>query len=263
MMEIIREHTGAVKAVVMDFDGTISTLRAGWEAVMEPLMLECIAGGSPPSDALAARVRAYIDESTGIQTVYQMQWLKEQAEAAGFGRAERDVWWYKDEYNRRLLAQVNSRVAALSAGEKDAEDYRMAGSLAFLAALKARGVKIYIASGTDDADVRNEAALLGAADYAEDVKGAPHREMNCSKEAVVRELIAGIGGGALAVIGDGKVEIQIGREVGARTIGLASDEAARRGVNPVKRAKLLAAGADAIAGDFMDLPALLAFLGLL
>jgi len=261
-MEIIQAHTGAVKAVVLDFDGTISTLRAGWEQVMEPLMLECIAGGALPSEELITRVRAYIDESTGIQTVYQMQWLKEQVEAAGFGDASRDVWWYKDEYNRRLLAQVNSRLAALASGEKDAEDYRMAGSITFLSALQARGVKIYIASGTDDADVKNEAALLGAADFAEVVKGAPHREMNCSKEVVIRELLQGMDGAALAVIGDGKVEIQIGKEAGARTVGLASDEAVRSGVNPVKRGKLLAAGADAIAGDFADLKEMLAFLGL-
>ena len=29
-----------IKAVLFDFDGTISTLRYGWEKVMEPLMLE-------------------------------------------------------------------------------------------------------------------------------------------------------------------------------------------------------------------------------
>ena len=261
-MEIINTYKGAVRAVVMDFDGTISTLRAGWEDVMRPLMLEILTGGGEPTAELDARVRAYIDESTGIQTVYQMQWLKEQAEAAGFGRAERDVWWYKDEYNLRLLEQVQARIAALDAGTLCPEDYRMAGSIAFLQALRERGVSIYIASGTDDVDVQNEARILGVTPFTALVKGAPHREMNCSKEAVIRELVAALDSEQLAVIGDGKVEIQIGRESGARTIGLASDEAARRGVNPVKRAKLLAAGADAITGDFDDLPAWLAFLGL-
>ena len=45
-------------------------------------------------------------------------------------------------------------------------------------------------------------------------------------------------------------------------LGLASDEAARRGVNPVKRGRLLSAGADAICGDFTELDAILEFLGL-
>ena len=37
-----------VKAVLFDFDGTISTLRYGWEAVMRQMMLELIAGACPP-----------------------------------------------------------------------------------------------------------------------------------------------------------------------------------------------------------------------
>ena len=71
-----------------------------------------------------------------------------------------------------------------------------------------------------------------------------------------------LSGDALAVIGDGKVEIQLGRAVGARTVGMATDEQARRGVNPAKRARLIRAGADVICGDFTESAALLRFLGL-
>ena len=46
-------------------------------------------------------------------------------------------------------------------------------------------------------------------------------------------------------------------------MGLASDEAARRGVNPVKRERLVKAGADVICGDFLEKDELLDFLGLL
>ena len=48
-MEIL--HAAArnpVRAVLFDFDGTISTLRCGWESVMKPLMLEMISGGCDP-----------------------------------------------------------------------------------------------------------------------------------------------------------------------------------------------------------------------
>ena len=72
----------------------------------------------------------------------------------------------------------------------------------------------------------------------------------------------GLSGADFAVIGDGKVEIRLGHEVGARTIGLASDEVALHGINPVKRDRLIPAGADIITGDFNDLPGLLTFLGL-
>ena len=39
-------------------------------------------------------------------------------------------------------------------------------------------------------------------------------------------------------------------------------EAARRGVDPVKRQRLIRAGADVITGDFLELDALMRFLGL-
>ena len=46
-MEILHADTPRtpVRAVLFDFDGTVSTLRCGWEAVMKPLMLEMISGG--------------------------------------------------------------------------------------------------------------------------------------------------------------------------------------------------------------------------
>nr|HML48384.1 hypothetical protein [Clostridia bacterium] len=71
-----------------------------------------------------------------------------------------------------------------------------------------------------------------------------------------------LSGAELAVIGDGKVEIALGKAAGARTAGLASDEDRRQGVDPIKRVRLEAAGADMIAGDFLDLTAWLHWLGL-
>ena len=72
----------------------------------------------------------------------------------------------------------------------------------------------------------------------------------------------GFSGDELCVIGDGKVEIRLGHEAGARTVGLASDETNRRGVNPIKRKRLIDAGADVITGDFLNDEELFRFLGL-
>ena len=59
-MEYLRERTPKtpVRAVLLDFDGTVSTLRYGWETVMKPLMLEMISGGEPWDAALEAYGRA-------------------------------------------------------------------------------------------------------------------------------------------------------------------------------------------------------------
>lgn len=42
-------------------------------------------------------------------------------------------------------------------------------------------MRIYIASGTDEEDVRREAALLGIAEFAEEIMALPHRRKDCSK----------------------------------------------------------------------------------
>lgn len=251
------EPSHPIKAVLFDFDGTISTLRCGWEEVMEPLMAEVLGG-----DETLPLVRAYIDESTGIQTIFQMKWLAEQARARGLDAL--DPWAYKDIYNRRLMVRVEEKLLALERGQASPEDFLMAGAADFLRALKEKGVRVYGASGTDHPDVLREARALGVYGFFDDLCGAPLREESCSKEKVLGELIGkhGLSGGRVCVIGDGKVEIRLGKAAGALAIGLASDERARRGVNPVKKARLVKAGADAILGDFLDQAELLELLGL-
>lgn len=56
---------------------------------------------------------------------------------------------------------------------------------------------------------------------------------SCSKEAALRELIgeSGYKPENILVVGDGPVEIKLGREFGSLTLGVASDEKNRRGFN--------------------------------
>jgi phosphoglycolate phosphatase-like HAD superfamily hydrolase len=239
------------KYVVFDFDGTISTLRCGWEEIMEPLMLEALCPEGNPPEGLTEKVRSYIDSSTGIQTAYQMQWLAD--EVARAGGPVRDAWYYKGLYNRRILRMVAEKKALVTSGQRSREDFLIDGSEAFLRALRAAGCELFLASGTDDGDVRAEAEFLGVAPYFAQIKGAPAGSFGCSKELVMRRLLESAGSGAdMAVVGDGKVEIRLGRSFGALTLGAATDELARHGVNPRKRARLEAAGADVIFGDFTE-----------
>ncbi len=144
-MEIIikkRNNETDIRAVLFDFDGTLSTLRFGWEKIMEPLMLEMITGNREPDSALIAEVREYIDRSTGVQTYYQMEWLAEAVARHGKNiGAPADPWWYKAEYNRRLMEPVRMRIASIQNGEKKPSDFLMAGSEDFLKALTDRGIK--------------------------------------------------------------------------------------------------------------------------
>lgn len=251
-------------AILFDFDGTLSTLRHGWEKVMRPLMLEMIDPQNPNNPALQQEVDEYIDQSTGIQTVYQMEWLAQKVAQHGKNPQVQDKWWYKEEYNRRLMKQVEQRIAQLETGTVSPEAFLIEGSIPLLERLKSTGVSLYVASGTDHDDVVREAKALGVADYFAQILGAPRRQVSCSKEAIIRQLLGekGFNGSELLVIGDGKVEIALGKEAGARTLGIASDEERRRGISPIKQRRLEQVGADWIIGDFAQLEKLLSWMGL-
>jgi len=256
-----------IKAVLFDFDGTVSTLRAGWEDVMKPFMKQSIAGSRELTDeeetALDRKIDEYIDQSTGIQTIYQMMWLADTVRETGWNAEVLDPWEYKAEYNRRLLERVKERLMRLSSGEMRPEQFLIKGSAELIRELHNRGVDMYVASGTDHPDVLHEAEALGIAPYMKEIAGAPVGKAECSKEKVLQDLMQakGLRGQELAVIGDGKVEIRLGKEAGGLALGLASDEERREGVNPVKERRLSAAGADWIDGDFRNIGEWLSRLG--
>jgi len=240
------------KVAIFDFDGTISTLRCGWEQVMEQVMLKHLKPSGLAEEELLSMIRDYIDESTGIQTVFQMEWLAQKVEEL-CQIQPMDPWEYKDEYNASLLEMVNARIRQLETGEADPSAFFVRGSREFLELLKKKGVEIYIASGTDDVDLQHEAALLGVTPLVSGVKGAPHRKKDCSKAAVIQQLMESrhLSGRDLLVVGDGKVEICLGNEVGALTVGVATRETNMDGTfHPKKLIKLRQAEADYIVADF-------------
>lgn len=252
MVSELSRKGSTVQVAVFDFDGTISTLRCGWESIMEQVMLRHLASGGLSTQRSVALIRDYIEESTGIQTIYQMEWLVEQVRALGYTAAD-DPWEYKDEYNVALLEMVNGRIKSLADGTAKPEDFLVRGSKEFLQRLRDNGVEIHIASGTDDVDLQKETELLGIAPLVQSVKGAPHRKKDCSKEAVIRDILTThpLTGRQMMVVGDGKVEIILGNEAGAMTIGIASQELNMNGeLNPKKLEKLRQANADYITADF-------------
>lgn len=257
-----------ITTILFDFDGTLSTLRAGWEEVMAPFMKACITGGIPLSEEedaiLDQEIARYIDESTGIQTIYQMRWLAETVKRKGWNHQVHDEWTYKAEYNRRLLQQVSDKVNVLEQGQRQADDFLIKGSVSFLTVLQDRGIRMFVASGTDHPDVVKECRLLGLFHFFEHVEGAPVGKAACSKEKVMTDLMRqhGLSGNQIAVIGDGKVEIGLAKERHSLAIGLASNEVTREGINPVKEKRLLLAGADWIRGDFTNTQAWMEVLGL-
>jgi len=256
--------------VIFDNDGTLSTLREGWERIMEPMMVRAILGEKDPDAALEEHVRAavrdFIDRTTGIQTLVQMQGL------AGLVRRfrcvpERDILdahGYKRVYNEALLAMVNDRLGRMERGELSASDFMIRGALPFLEALRARGLTLYLASGTDQEDVEREAAVLGYRElFGDRVFGSVGDVTREAKRIVLERIHAAIGEGAsdrVLTFGDGPVELRETHKRGGYTVGIASDEIRRWGLNVRKRRRLIEAGADLVISDFSQGEKLLAIL---
>jgi rfaE bifunctional protein kinase chain/domain len=259
---------------IFDNDGTLSTLREGWEGIMEPVMIRAILGGGwmAADERLFRRVRdrvqSYIDMTTGVQTLAQMHGLVDMVkEFAVVPAAEvRDAKGYKELYNHELLAMVGSRVTKLERGELCVEDFTVKGALPLLRALHAAGVRLHLTSGTDECDVVAEARALGYHDLFEGrIHGAVGDMKVEAKKIILEEILADIGtegGPAVITFGDGPVEIRETRRRGGYAVGVASDELRRFGWNMRKRARVIRAGADLVVPDFSQWKSLLEVLGI-
>ena len=246
---------------VFDHDGTISVLRQGWEGVMEPMMIRAILGDRYATDdeTLCRRVRTrvadYIEMSTGIQTILQMEALVEMVREFGIVPQERilDKFGYKKIYNDSLMETVNRRLSQLRSGERNRNDWTITGAVWFIEELRRRGVTLHLASGTDHADVVREAQALGYAGlFTGGIYGASKDGSTDSKKMVIRRILRehSLSGPQLAVFGDGPVELRECRKCDGVAIGIASDEVLRHGLNTNKRPRLIMAGAHILVPDF-------------
>jgi len=257
---------------IFDHDGTLSTLRQGWEEIMEPMMIRAILGKTLPEadealyDHVRTTVREYIDNTTGIQTLIQMKGLVSLVRQFRSVPEEEilDEFGYKAMYNEQLLGMVNERVTKLKKGELDVMDFTIKGAVDFLIALHRRGVRLYLASGTDQEDVERESDILGYRSLFENrIYGAVGDSTKEAKRMVLERILGDIGDrgpGEILTIGDGPVEIRETHKKGGYTIGVASNEIRRYGIVLSKRRRLIEAGADLIIPDFCQREHLLSLL---
>nr|MBA2479207.1 HAD family hydrolase [Planctomycetota bacterium] len=271
-IELVRALPGRpLRHAIFDHDGTLSTLRQGWERIMEPMMVRAILGEriDHADERLLARatdeVRGFIDRTTGIQTLVQMQGLVELVQRFGCVPADRvlDHVGYKALYNQALMEMVRERTDRLASGELASDDFQIKNARALLERLHAAGVVLHLASGTDQGDLASEAQAMG---YAHLFTGGIHGavgDVNVeAKREVMDRILREHAGQAFAVFGDGPVEIREGRRRDAVCVGVASDELRRFGVDQPKRRRLIRAGADIIVGDYSQLDRLLPLVGI-
>jgi phosphoglycolate phosphatase-like HAD superfamily hydrolase len=250
-----------ISHVLFDFDGTLSLIREGWPEVMVPMFVEMLP--SLPNESEEARRQLCLDDImrlNGKQTIYQMIQLAERIKERG--GTPREPHWYKLEYLRRLNERILHRQEGLRSGKLRPDDLLVYGARQLLELLEARGLPLYLASGTDEAFVKEEADLLQLTRYfGRHIYGALDDYKQFSKRMVIERLLREnrIPGERLLSFGDGYVEIQNTKEFGGLAVGVASDEA-HNGCGRFdewKHRRLFGVGAAVMIPDFRDAEALL------
>lgn len=275
-IEIVNKLHGNlnIRFAIFDHDGTISTLREGWEEIMAPMMIKAVLGEQfqEADEALyhkvQIRITEFIDKTTGIQTLVQMKELVQIVREFGCVPDEHilDEFGYKEIYNDELLKMVKVREKKILNGELALEDFTLKNAVELLQGLYDAGIKLYLASGTDVEDVKNEARILGYDHLFEGrIYGAVGDVNKEAKKIVLDRILDTIGNsvsGQIVTFGDGPVEIRETRKRGGITVGVASNEVKRHSLNETKRTRLIKAGADLIVPDFSQLPFLLKMLNI-
>jgi len=162
---------------------------------------------------------------------------------------------YKKIYNNLLRQHIKERRDLCRDGVIMPEELTIKGAIAMLHHLSDGGTVLYLASGTDEEDVKEEAAILG---YARLFKGGIYgsvgnKDMDPKKvvmQAIIRSIKKKQQRSQCVVFGDGPVELREGKQNNFLTIGVASNEKNRSGLNLTKRKRLVLAGADLIIPDF-------------
>jgi len=243
---------GMIRFAIFDFDGTLSLIRAGWQDIMIPLMVDILheAPQAESRDAIKQLVKDFVTQTTGKQTIYQMIRLVEEIRKRG--GEPREPLKYKQIYHQRLMDHIAERREGLRKGDISPAEMMVPGSLSALEAMRKHNVTCFLASGTDEKYVMEEAELLGITTYFEEIYGALDDYQNYSKKMVIERIIQGhqLLGPELIAFGDGYVEIENTKNAGGIAIGLATDESGEEKIDDWKRQRLIDSGADVILPDF-------------
>ncbi|MGA2267130.1 MAG: HAD family hydrolase [Bryobacteraceae bacterium] len=265
MVESIRLGASAARArfVLFDFDGSLSLIRTGWVRVMTPMMVEVLAEleTGETREQLRQVVEEFVWRLTGKETIYQMMALSEEVRRRG--GVPLDPLAYKKRYLDRLWQVIGHRVEELRQGRCPPDKYLVPGARRLLETLRERGLRLYLASGTDEVFTKEEAGLLDIARYFDGgVYGALDDLTQFSKGILVRRILElpGARGDHLLGFGDGYVEIQEVKQAGGLAVGVATDEPECQAVDQWKRRRLIGAGADYIIPNYLCHDALLATL---
>ncbi|VTR96888.1 HAD family hydrolase [Tuwongella immobilis] len=255
-VEVVRSlrPRGGFRAVMFDFDGTLSLVRGGWMELMTEQMLTVLrdAGSQEPEPMLRHRIVQFILDLVGQPTMRQMERLADEVARLGATPQSPDV--YLRNFLRELKIRVEARMTAMTVQGEDPERFRVPHAIPMLDWLQGRQVPCVLASGTERIHVVREARALQLVPFFGERIYGPGDGHVFSKRAVIEQMMHewGIPGEQILGFGDGVSETEEIHRVGGIAVAVASDESGGGIVDPIKRERLIRAGADLVIPDYRD-----------
>ena len=250
----LRPFPNAVpRLAFLDFDGTLSLLRAGWMPIMRRQMFEALRPlGTEESDALImVQIESWIQENNGKPTWRQMERLETEVSRRGGA----SIGWpkYLADFSSRLMDQVIPRKQSLRDATEIPSNHCVEGAHSLLDNLQRHGLELHLVSGTERHHVVEEAELLGLTKYFGDrIYGPTGHNDGFSKQKVLETLVpdATLRSTVLA-IGDGPVEISLVSGCGGLAVGVARSENGQ-GMDAATAKLLDECGAHALVAGFQS-----------
>lgn len=243
-----------LRHAILDWDGTISLIRAGWVEVMVDVGME----DEPDMDR--AMLRREMLALNGQPCIHQMIRMVKLVGKATDSRRRAEQ--YQRLYCERLAELVENRSRALRLGAPPAE-HMVPGVGAFLGGLAEREIDVSVITGTPQEEVEVEAVVLGLGARLKKKIHGPRSlaDREFTKHTAIHALVHQhrLRREELLAVGDGPVEVQEAKALGGLVIGVASDETTpgSRKFDEYKLRQLRDCGADIIVPDYLDAAALL------
>lgn len=239
-----------IRCVILDYDGTLTTFRKGWEFILYPYVRDCIDKNHKPetNSQLEKDIQYFVAHAGGTNPRQLMKRLADLIEKYT-GQSESIEYYIKD-YGAIFNGEIQKRVDGFN---QDSEQYVISGVRELLDFLDKENVLNYVVTGSCDKAVNRELTKLDLSKYFLQVYGADSKTIGNHKEAAIEEIMRkhNLSQYEVLIVGDGSTEMRAAKKMNLPSLGIANDEHTG-GVCPVKKEMLLDIGVHALVADYQN-----------
>ena len=245
---LTKPSVDSIKCVILDYDGTLTTFRKGWEFILYPYAKNCIDQNHQPENNpdLEKDLQYFVAHAGGTNPRQLMGRLADLVEKYT-GKSE-SIEFYIEDYGSIFNAEIQSRVNNF---KENSESYLISGVRELMDFLKMNKILTYVVTGSCSKAVSDELVKLEMADFFQEVFGADIHTFGNHKYDAIAEIMKrhNLTEKEVLIVGDGSTEMRAAQDMNLPALGIASDEH-NGGLCEHKRELLIGLGAHAIVADY-------------